>query len=173
MTYSFTTTPAAAIARFWERIRLARQGGPATDAAVRRALIDLVELACLRGQTPPADPEVYRQFHQASAEALLEFPKKLGAYANITLVIAEGAREDDWYELCMRRSVIQVLWDDYAGTPVAALISPADVADLDAELRRVGAEYGPVPPRFVPSGLPASHWWWRYPLTDTDTNTTA
>lgn len=161
MTYTFTTTPAAAIARFWERIRLARQGGHTTDAAVRRALIDLVERACLRGQPHPTPPDP--TFHQASLTALLEFSGELAPYANIALFMAEGAREDDWYELCMRRSVIQVLWDDYAGTPVAALISPADVADLDGELRRVGAEYGPMPAAGVPAGLPAHHWWWHYP----------
>jgi hypothetical protein len=63
----------------------------------------------------------------------------------------------------MRRSAIQSLVDDYAGTPVAAFIDPGDVAELDDELRRVGELQGPVPESFVPKGLPSSHWWWRYP----------
>jgi hypothetical protein len=170
--YIFSTTPEEAIALFWANIARARQDAGA-DWSFRRALVALVELACLPGQTPPTTPEPSDQFRQESAEALLAFRAKLGAYSDIALYTAEGAREDDWYELCIRRSVIQVLWDDYAGTPVAALITPADVADLDGELQRVGAEYGPMPVEGVPAGLPAHHWWWRYPTPDADPTATA
>jgi hypothetical protein len=96
-------------------------------------------------------------------EALLDFQMKIEAYTDVALFLAEGANEYEWYELCMRRSVIQSLLDDYAGTPIAALVDPTDVADLDVELRRVGVEQGPVLEQFVPKGLPDSHWWWHYP----------
>jgi hypothetical protein len=171
--YIFSTTPEEAIALFWAQIARARQDARA-DFSFRRALVALVELACLRGQTPPTTPEPSDQFRQESAEALQEFSGKIEAYSDITLFIAEDVREvSEWHEVCIRRSVIQVLWDDYAGTPVAALITPADVADLDGELRRVGAEYGPMPVEDVPAGLPAHHWWWRYPTPDADPTATA
>ncbi|HEX8114348.1 MAG TPA: hypothetical protein VF516_41745 [Kofleriaceae bacterium] len=46
-----------------------------------------------------------------------------------------------------------------------SLIHLDDVAELDEELRRLGQhdEQGPVDARAIPRGLPASHWWWRYP----------
>ena len=63
----------------------------------------------------------------------------------------------------MRRSVIQVLLDDYSGTPVAAFIDLNEVRDLDQELRKLGLEQGPVSEGDIPYGIPPSHWWWRYP----------
>lgn len=93
----------------------------------------------------------------------MSFKNHLAAYPAITLNHAEAAGEDEWNKLCLRRSAIQTLIDDYAGTPIAALIDPAEVAELDEEMRRVGNEYGPVPNPFVPKGIPESHWWWSYP----------
>jgi hypothetical protein len=88
---------------------------------------------------------------------------KIAVYTALATILAEGANDNEWYELCMRRSVIQVLLDDCTGTPVAESIDPVEVAELDVELRRVGMDQGPVPEQFVPKGLPDSHWWWKYP----------
>jgi hypothetical protein len=111
-------------------------------------------------QKDRADPEELRRFRRESAAALADFENGLSAFADLTIFLAEGARDDDWYELCVRRSAIQFVLDEYGGTPVAAQIEPADVADLDVEMRRLGNEYGPVPQQFVPTGIPECHWWW-------------
>ena len=81
------------------------------------------------------------------------------------LFLAEGANENEWYELSMRRSAIQSLIDDYQGTSVAAIINLDDVAQLDEELRRLGQndEQGPADENAIPRGLLETHWWWRYP----------
>lgn len=89
---------------------------------------------------------------------------EIAQYVFFTLCDAENAREDDYYPLCKRRSAIQVLLDDYAGAPLAD-VGPTTVANLDVEMRRLGEQYGPVPATFVPAGLPATHWWWRFPTS--------
>jgi hypothetical protein len=63
-----------------------------------------------------------------------------------TQFLAEGANDNQWYELSMRRSAIQSLIDDYRDTPIEALINLDDVAQLDDELRALGQhdEQGPV-----------------------------
>ena len=40
--------------------------------------------------------------------------------------LAEGANENYWYELSIRRSAIQFAIDDYPGPPVADQIKPED-----------------------------------------------
>jgi hypothetical protein len=104
--------------------------------------------------TDAASTSVYRGTSEGAIAAFFE-------HANV----AEGANEDYWYELSIRRSAIQLAIDEYPGPPVADQIKPEDVEELDAELRRVGQfdEQGPVDPAYIPHGLPASHWWWHYP----------
>jgi hypothetical protein len=131
-------------------------------------LIALVDLHTHQAQMRSVNREVIQRFQQESLDALMNFPAEIESYSDIALFLSEGANDDEWYELCMRRSVIQILLDEYAGTPLAALIDPSDVADLDLELRRVGIEQGPIPDPFVPDNLPNSHWWWHYPPTADD-----
>jgi hypothetical protein len=163
MTYVFSGTPEENMAAVFEHIGGARAGGVHADSYFRDALISLVRLYDSIAQTSPVAPERLQRFRRESGESLASFGNKITAYVQRAIILAEGANDDEWYELCMRRSAIQSLLDDYTGLPVAALVDPSDVLDLDAEMRRVGAEQGPVPEAFVPKGLPESHWWWRYP----------
>ena len=163
MTYLFRGSAADIVAAFFVHVEQARRGGPNADRHFRSALICLVGLYELQAGGEPVSAETLQEFRRTSCEALATFGGGLTAYVQCAIVLAEGANDDEWYELCMRRSVIQSLIDDYAGTSVAARIDPIDVAELDVELRRVGEQQGPVPEPFVPKGLPAGHWWWRYP----------
>jgi hypothetical protein len=163
MTYLFRGSSADIMAAFFEHVGHAHQGSPNADTHFRRALICLVGLYDRQAQGAPAQDAQLREFRRTSCEDLAAFDGDLTAYVHRTQFLAEGANDDEWYELCMRRSVIQSLVDDYAGTPVAAFIDHGDVAELDDELRRVGEMQGPVPAPLVPKGLPSSHWWWRYP----------
>jgi hypothetical protein len=162
MAYVFNS-PDDSMALFFKYMHRARESGPNSDWEFRVAVNFLVGVY---SQKERSDPEKLRRFRDESAAALADFEKDLSAFASLATFLAEGAREDDWYELCMQRSAIQFLIEEYAGTPVAAMIEPADVADLDVELRRVGKEYGPVPERFVPKGVPESHWWWFFPANE-------
>jgi hypothetical protein len=162
VTYIFNN-PDDTMAWFFKYVRSAREGGPYLEREYRLALICLVGVYSQKDQI---DPEQLRRFRNESAVALASFENRISAFPDVTTFLAEGAQDGEWYELCMRRSAIQLLIDEYAGTPVAALIDPADVAALDVELRRVGKEYGPVPDPFVPKGLPDSHWWWFFPANE-------
>jgi hypothetical protein len=102
------------------------------------------------------------RFREESGAFLAALGPDVNVYVQIAISLAEGASDNECYELCMRRSVIQSLLEDYAGTPVPGLIDPVDLADLDTEMRRVGEQQGPVPTEWVPRGLPGSHWWWTY-----------
>ena len=160
MTYVFRRDPDDAMASFFNHVRHVHKGELNADREFRLALISLVEVYT---QAAQIDPARLQQFRRESGEALASFGNRVAAYLLKTVFLAEDAREDEWYELAMRRSVIQLLSDEYVGTRVAAQIDPAEVAELDAELRRVGKEQGPVPEPYVPKSLPGSHWWWHFP----------
>ncbi len=150
------------MAGFFELMRRSKEGGPNEDTYYRIAMICLVGLYDRQAEGGPADPERLRRFRKESGELLAALDGDISAYVQIAISLAQSANDNEWYELCMRRSVIQSLLDDYADTPVPELIDPVDLADLDTELRRVGKEQGPIPAEFVPKGLPGHHWWWSY-----------
>jgi hypothetical protein len=160
MTYVLRGDPDDAMASFFNHVRNARNGGPKADREFRLALISLVEVY---NQAARIDPARLEQFRRESGEALASLGNRVAAYVLKTIFLAEDAREDEWYELAMRRSVIQLLSDEYVGTRVAAQIDPAEITALDLELRRVGKEQGPIPEPYVPKSLPGSHWWWHFP----------
>jgi hypothetical protein len=71
----------------------------------------------------------------------------------------------EWEQLCRLRSAIQFLVDLTHGTPIADEISAihVEIEDLDDHLRRWGDKEGGLNADAVDPGIPASHWWWRYP----------
>jgi hypothetical protein len=163
MTYGFTGTPDDSMTALFDNLDHSRQGGPSAHAYFRYALLCLVSLHDRVDVVGPVDPERLRRFRRESGEALVSFSRDIVAYVTDTTYLAEEASDDELYELCIRRSEIQFLVDDYEGTAVAALVNLSEVAQLDGDLRRVGEEQGPLPEPFVPKGLPASHWWWHQP----------
>lgn len=162
----YTATREQAIAAFFDH---ARAAVAATDPAIsevefRRAMRSLVLLQhaqAVHGALPPAQ---LAQFRRDSAP-FLATSTQLAAFILRAQFLAEGANDNQWYELAMRRSAIQIAIDDYPGSPVADVILKDDVEDLDRELRQLGQndEQGPIDPAYIPQGLPDSHWWWHYP----------
>jgi hypothetical protein len=165
--YSFTGTAEDVMDAFVAHVQKASTGGPDGYLYFHRALICLVGLHDRLVIAGAVDPARLAQFRHDSAAALTSFDGQIAAYVQETIAIAEDASEGEWLKLCYRRSAIQVVREDYAGSPAAAWIDEADLRALDRELERVGGEHGPVPERLVPRGLPTSHWWWRYPATPT------
>jgi hypothetical protein len=161
MTYVFRGTADDHIKRFFDHVERARQSRERADTEVPAALAELVGIVDRQAQAEPVPTERLDEFWRTACEALNAFPDDMSAYAQIALVLAEGANDNEWYELCLRRSAIQLLSDHCP--PVAAAIDRADLSDLDEEMRRVGLDQGPAAEEFIPRGLPDSHWWWHYP----------
>jgi len=163
---AFTGTAEAAIAAFFEHanVALSSTDKARVESAFRDAMQQLVMLHHYQAVHGPLPAARLAEFRARSAPILATSPH-LGAYIWRVQFKAEGANENEWYELSMRRSAIQFAIDDYAGPPVAAEISAEDVEELDGELRELGKhdEQGPIDPADIPQGLPDSHWWWHYP----------
>jgi hypothetical protein len=164
MVYILDGTAEQAMTAFFAHLQRANAGEPGADNELRDAMASLVWLHDRQAAVGPVAPERLAQFRRESAEALAR-TNAVQTYVLRALFLAEGTNDNQWYELSMRRSVIQSLLDDYAGTPIPDLIEREDVAELDEELRRIGQddEQGVTEERFYPRGLPDSHWWWRYP----------
>lgn len=165
MTYIFEGTPEEAMDGFFLLLEASQEGGPNADKYYRKAFVELVALYDRQAAMGPADPDRLARFRKESGEVLAGLGWKLNLYVQLTLNDAEGANDNEWYGLCIRRSVIQSLLDDYPGTSIPGLIDPSDLADLDAELKRVGLDQGPIPAEWIPKGLPETHWWWTYPTS--------
>lgn len=163
MTYQFSGSVPDLMSGCLADLRSAHAEGLEGDAYLRRALVALVGLHHLQATTGPAEPAALARFRTESAEALLQLRQRVAFFASETRIDAEGANEDEWARLCMHRSAIQCLIEDYADTPIPDLFPAEELAALDEELRRVGDAQGPLEADECPAGLPATHWWWRYP----------
>lgn len=163
MTYQFSGTPNSIMDSCLAHLREAGSTDPDGQAYLRLALAELVGLHHLGALAGGIDTERLRAFRRDSLAWLLGMAERVSFYLNETLIQAEDANNDEWPSLCMSRSVIQCLLDDYVGTPIPSLFQADDLADLDETLRRVGEQQGPLPADQRIHGLPASHWWWRYP----------
>src|SRR5512140_106611 len=122
MTCVLDGTPDQAMVAFFDHLRLAKAGGPDAEREAQNAFVSLVRLYDRQAIVGPLTPERLQQFRKESSDALAG-SNMVPAYVLKTLFLAEGANENEWYELSMRRSAIQSLLADYQGTPVAALIN--------------------------------------------------
>jgi len=161
MGYYFRGTAEDMLSSIHCDLRKATEPGPSDDY-FNRALASIVGLWDRQAEMGPLDPPFVKAALGEIYEKLLQFSDKIKVYTKRAAILAED-RSDRWYEVCIRRSVVQVLLDTWPGTPLAQLIDPSDVAELDAEMRRAGLEEGPIPEETAPKGLPDSHWWWKYP----------
>ena len=161
MGYYFRGTAEELLSSMHSDLRKAAEPGPSDDY-FNRALAGLVGLLDRQAELGPLAPAFVKASLDEICEELLGFSDKLKVYTQRAIILVED-RRDLRCEICMRRSVIQVLLDTWPGTPLAQLIDPADVAELDAAMRQAGLEEGPIAEDRAPKGLPDSHWWWRYP----------
>jgi hypothetical protein len=162
MAYFFPAPVSDQIDFFRRSVAGLKGGGSWTDAYFQDMVMALlaVEAAAVRDRVPAATVEAFRR---EAAEAMAPFATQLRNFVEMIADEAESVGEDDWEDLCGKRSAIEVLRTRYADSPATALINPADVDRLDEEMRRAGGEYGPVRPDFRMPGIPAGHAWWWYP----------
>lgn len=163
MTYIFSSKPEQMMSAFMTGMQSAHGDTPGAEAAFRETLAQLVGLHHSQAVHGVVDPVRMARFREESAQAMLAFPQRLGFVVNEALILAEDSSDNEWPDLCLSRSVIQFLIDDYAGTPIPALIDRNDLAELDEAMRKVGDRQGPLDAELIPRGIPAAHWWWRYP----------
>lgn len=163
MTIFFKGTPEEMMSSFFAGLKRAEGDSAGAQAALRQALAMLVGLHHAQHEHGAIDGARLARFRQESASAMLAHRDRLSFQVNEALILAEDANDYEWPRLCMSRSVIQFLIDDYTGTPVPELIDRDDLAELDEEMERVGGRQGPLDDDQIPKGMPASHWWWRYP----------
>ena len=129
-----------------------------------RAMSMLVGLREREAADGPPAPERTAEFRRRLPDALVALGHAIPTYVLIAASHAEGVNDEaGLYDVALRRSAIQTLLDDFAGTPAAALVDTAEVAELDADLRRVADDLGPLPPGVVPASVPEHHWWWGHP----------
>jgi hypothetical protein len=107
------------------------------------------------------------------AAALMRQTARLSGYVDDLRHDAGDADAADLARLCLRRSAIQYLLDDLAGTPVADLISAARMTEIDARLAAIAAHQGPVAGDERLQDMPESHLWWRVEAEDGDDESAA
>jgi hypothetical protein len=164
MTWTFSGDPRQLMSETLVDLHTASEDRPDADGYFHRAMMSLVGLYDRQAECGAVHPEEMAAFRRESGDAMLRLDRRIPVYLSSTLGRAETAEEGDWYQLAMRRSVIQSLLDDYAGTRVAQLVEEdPDLSELDDELRRVAEEQDPVPEHIIPRGIPNSHWWWHLP----------
>ncbi len=161
MTYIFKGSLSDASSAVFENLRRASEGGEYADKRFSEAMISLVSVYDCVARNDVRHAGELKAFRGEAALVLAAHLRDFAGYVQEAIWRAEDSRDDEWYELCVRRSAIESVLSDHD------LDIPADicelVCDLDNELRRVGLEQGRVPAPFIPLGIPSSHWWWEYP----------
>lgn len=127
------------------------------------ALFDLYRATDPAQRQSPAG----REFTTDLAELLAggNNPDRLGLYVVRSQTAAENGRHEGYRPACWRRSMLQILGDEFV--PWTAVLRPQDIdaiARIDTALAEVAAEAGIVTEEEVPSWVPRSHWWWWEPV---------
>jgi hypothetical protein len=161
--YVFSGTPQDMMRAVLDDLEQAGHAGDQRAGYMNRAMSRLVGVRDREAAEGPASEEETREFRRRVADALVGLGNAVPAYLMHTMIDAVSANDEELYDLAIRRSAIQSLLDDLAGTPVPGLIDSGELEDLDEELRRVAASQGPLAPEAAPRGIPHSHWWWRAP----------
>lgn len=127
------------------------------------ALFDLYRATNPAQRQSPAG----REFTADLAELLAggNNPDRLGLYVVRSQTAAENGRHEGYRPACWRRSMLQILGDEFV--PWTAILRPQDIdtiARIDVALAEVAAEAGIATEEEVPSWVPITHWWWWEPV---------
>lgn len=128
------------------------------------AMVNLVGLAVRLHHEPGASwvHEELPAFRSASRRLLLRQRPALSGYmALMETSLWEGSQEG-WYEVCIRRSAIQLVIDELEADTPTRLVEPQRIREDDEEMRETAPTVPALPPDIVPP-LSQTHWWWRAP----------
>ena len=162
--YRFTHPVDAQVAFFAESMRGFQLGGFSAGAHFFNAMLAVVtiEAALARDRV---DVDATARIRRDVADVLAPYDGQVRAYAQVVADQADTDSDEVLSELCVRRSSLQYLLDEYGDNPAAVAIEPEDVARFDQDLRRLISDKGALPAGEVPLGISPSHWWW-YPPRD-------
>ncbi len=127
------------------------------------ALFDLYRATTPAHRSSPG----FREFVSNLAELLAQGnnPDRLGLYVVRSETAAENGRHEGYRPACWRRSMLQILGDEFV--PWSVVLRPRDVdaiTRIDDALAEVAVDAGIVSDDEVPSWVPDSHWWWWEPV---------
>lgn len=143
----------------------------ATRTRDRDALMDSAFAALFdlyRATTPAHRSSTgFREFVGKLAELLAQGnnPDRLGLYVVRSETAAENGRHEGYRPACWRRSMLQILGDEFV--PWSAVLRSCDVdaiTRIDGALAEVAVDAGITNGDEVPSWVPESHWWWWEPV---------
>ena len=127
------------------------------------ALFDLYRATTAAHRSSPG----FREFSGNLAELLAQGnnPDRLGLYVVRSETAAENGRHEGYRPACWRRSMLQILGDEFV--PWSVVLRPRDVdaiTRIDDALAEVAVDAGIATEDEVPSWVPDSHWWWWEPV---------
>jgi hypothetical protein len=163
--WTFDGTPEALMQRILEDLEEAPSEGP-RHFLRDRAFVSLVGRYILEERHGPVDEPALGRFLGESAARLEALPPALvSSFGGVAIdqALAAETEETMWYTVCLYRSAIQVIIDDYAATPVPGRFHAEDLEELDAQIRKSAEWQFPLADEQIPSRLEPTHWWWRLP----------
>lgn len=151
-----------ALSAFAESASRTRDRDSLMDSAFA-ALFDLYRATNQAQRQSPAG----RKFTTDLAELLAggNNPDRLGLYVVRSQTAAENGRHEGYRPACWRRSMLQVLGEEFV--PWTEVLRPQDldaIAHIDDALAEVAADAGIATEEEVPPWVPRSHWWWWEPV---------
>lgn len=165
--WTFEGTPAALLARTLADLEAAA-GEDDWEWHRDRAFVSLVGRYLLEERTEPLAPDRLEAFRLESARLIQAIPKvRVQRFVNSAWQAALEAETapELWETVCLYRSAVQLLLDDYADTPIPGWFLEDDLEELDEQVRESAAspDLEPVRPEQKPSRLLDRHWWWTAP----------
>lgn len=150
-----------AVAAFEESATRGRDRDALMDTAFAR-LFELYQATSLAERQSPAG----QNFNARLAELLVSGnnPVRISLYVVRTQTAAENGQHEGYRPACWRRSMLQVLGDEFV--PLQSFLRPVDLDALpriDDALEAVAANASPATVEAVPSWVPETHWWWWEP----------
>lgn len=135
------------------------------DALMDTAFARLFELYQATSQAERQSP-AGQNFNARLAEILVSGnnPVRISLYVVRTQTAAENGRHEGYRPACWRRSMLQLLGDEFV--PLQSFLRPVDLDALphiDDALEAVAADASPATVEAVPAWVPETHWWWWEP----------
>ncbi|MGW5878229.1 hypothetical protein ACWFMI_16950 [Nocardiopsis terrae] len=150
-----------ALDAFAESSERGRDRDALMDTAFAR-LFDLYRATTRAERSSPAG----RNFNATLAGLLVSGnnPDRLSLYVVRSQTAAENGRHEGYRPACWRRSMLQVLGDEFV--PLRDFLRPVDldaIPRIDDALEAVAGDASPATVEAVPAWVPETHWWWWEP----------
>jgi hypothetical protein len=143
----------------------ARPEGTPADPLLADLLLDMYQLGLLIGGDPALrdSPELHAFLDEAAPELMEEHVSLLFYPGSLIREFQRTWEQDEWEQLCRRRSALQFFLDLFEDTMLAPFIHEIEIDHLDEEIRDWGNREGFLSPSEIDPRIPHSHWWWWAP----------